>query len=575
MKPFLFLFFLSTLFTTSIKTNVVVSPFEKSRNVYHISGVVDLNGQTVHLPKESLMKFCSRGVIKNGVIVGEKTRIKAGRKQNAIFQNIIIRGSWTIPEVYSCWMDFSNYDNHTNQIRNLFALCSGDVNNVVYIAEGKYMLDGYDYEKNSPAVIEIPSHTSIYNEGIIQILPTSSVQSFPLYFCGVTDCLWEGGTIIGDLEGHVSEMGEQGFGLALRGSSNITIRNVVCKDCWGDGINLQYGGGGRHNQNIRIAGVKCDGNRRQGISVEDGIGITIENSIFCNTGRVRGTAPRFGLDIEPCYESATIQDVIIENCIFDNNAGGGVCCSFIKATDGGIIITDCKDDGGLRLNECLIADANRGIMITNYQCPQGKLRFKRSVRNVLLEDCSFKSALNETSNKDILSDVTLRRVNLCSSEERTWNYYCLSLVCAKMANVKFEECRFEVLKGSNLAAVLPSGGDWSGAIMDGCTIIEHRDISFYVPCDIINSTLYSNKVISFINHKQKGALEFNNNSVYIYEPMERGPFTFMSTHNQFYQLKDNIIYCSGVFYENDLIVRHKKNTGTPSVQLQGNIFRSM
>lgn len=551
-----------------------VPPFNQARATYVIKNEIDLCGQTINLPEGSTLRFRRKGRIKNGTIIGNHSRLSAKKKYSGIFQDITIEGSWSVPKVYSNWMSYDGLVNHTRPIKNLFALCSGDRINDVYVTPGDYYLDGFDVEHNSPSIIRIPSGTRIHNQASFHILATSSVQSFPFYFEDVSDCLWEGGAIIGDLNTHVGDKGEQGFGLALRGASNITIRDVVCRECWGDGINLQYSGGGKHNRNVLIERVVCDGNRRQGVSIEDGIGITVRDSRFVNTGRYRGTAPKYGIDIEPCYEGASFSNIVIHDCVFENNAGGGVSCSYLKPTDSSVSVLNCVDnDGGLRLNGCSIAGTSAGVVVKNYQCPNGKLKFKREVRNVLLEDCSFKSALNETDKKDILSDVTFRRVTLCTSEQRTWNFYCLSLVCAEMTNVLFDSCRFEVLDGSTLSAVLPSGGDWSGVTMDGCTIIEHRENPFYVPCDIKNSMLIANSPISFTNHKKNGSLLFDNNMVSVERPISSSPFLFLTAPNQNYQVQNNTFHYSGAIKEHELIVRHRTNASVPTVRLQGNTFR--
>lgn len=549
--------------------------FSKPNTTYTIKSVLDLEGGTITIPKGCTIIICRNGFIKNGRLVGNETKLKIrGRKNH--FQAICIEGIWHISKIYSEWFDLRSQEDNTQSIRSIFSLCDSMINNDVYFQAGDFYLVSYDEEDKSPSIIRIPSKTRVHNEATFHARPGSHEQSFLFYFSNVSDCLWDGGTIIGDLETHVGEKGEQGFGIALRGANNITIRNVSCRDCWGDGINLQYAGAGRHNENITIDSVICDGNRRQGISIEDGVNVVVTNSTFRNTGLFRGTNPKYGIDIEPCYEGAAIRHITIADCTFENNDGGGLNCSFIKPTDCDICISNCLDDrGGLRINGCAIDNLEPGIAIRNYQCEAGKLRFKRDVQNVQISNCSFMSVLNETGNIDRLSNLLFENLHLKTSEQRTWNYYCLSLVCESIEDVTFNNCSFEVLVGSTLSAVLPSGGDWSGVRMYGCSIIEHRDNTIYVPCDIYRSRIESSKPIAFTNHKKQGTLRFYDNSVVVRSPIEDSPFRFQSTSNQEYDISNNDIHYFGVIDEGHLVKNTKSNSRIPQVRFSQNNFHKL
>ena len=320
--------------------------FTKAGTNYVISKTVDLRGRTVTIPRGCTLQFIESGVVKNGTLVGNNMKLVAGLEDSGIFNNVILKGSWSVEDIYSQWFLKGSRGNDTQLVKNVFSLCSEEQENHVYFANESYRIDGYDTEAKSPIIIRIPSRTYVHNAATFHILANASSQSFPFYFGGVTDCVWEGGRIVGDLDTHLEDRGEQGFGLALRGASNITIRDVECVNCWGDGINLQYGGGGKHNENIIIERVICDNNRRQGISIEDGRSISIRKSVFKNTGQKRGTSPKYGIDIEPYYDGAVISQILIEDCDFENNAGGGVACSFLKPTDSDVQIMNCRDLSG-------------------------------------------------------------------------------------------------------------------------------------------------------------------------------------------------------------------------------------
>ena len=550
-------------------------PFTKPHTTYIVNTVIDLKGETVNLPEECTLVIRKKGCLKNGTLKGNDTRIKV-KKRKCHFRDIIISGTWKAPKVYGEWFDFQEGINNTTQIKNVFSLCSSDIINEVYFQEGTYYVDNYDEELNSPAVIRIPSKTRIHSKASFHVRPGSHNQSFVFCFFGVSDCVWDGGRIIGDLENHIGEDGEQGFGIALRGAQYITIRNVECLNCWGDGINLQYGGAGKHNENVYISNVICSGNRRQGISIEDGINIKVVNSLFRNTGIHRGTSPKFGIDIEPCYSEAIIRHIMISDCEFDNNVGGGVSCCFIKPTDADIRIINCLDNGGgLLLCGCDIDIAHPGISVDRYRCEYGKLMFRKNVQNVEMTDCYFQSAFNQEVNEDVLSHMSFDNLCLRTNEKRTWNYYCLSLICKSLEDLTFKNCSFEILENSTLSAVLPSGGDWTGVHMSNCVIIDNRECTIFIPCDIEHSKIDSGKSITFVNCKKREALQFYSNRVVVRGKMEDTSILFMNVNKGEYELIGNDIFYSGNIDGTDIFNRNKVNNINPIVRHSKNTFHKI
>lgn len=569
----IFVFIVSLVIACAHESLDVRDSFSSANKTYIIRDIVDLGGESIIIPDDCVLIFRKNGQIRNGRLIGNNTKIKAGKRKRLIFQNTLLEGSWKVNKIYSHWLDFRDGEDNTRQIKSLFALCSSDVDNDVYISSGMYLLANTDDSSKSPAIVLVPSNTRVHSDAILAVLPGNQEQSFLFIFWGVSDCLWEGGVIIGDLYSHKNDEGQQGYGVAIRGGKSITIRNVECRECWGDGINLQYGGANGHNENIIIENVKCDRNRRQGISIEDGINVVVRNSTFSNTGQDRGHSPMKGIDIEPWYEQAMIKNVRIENCKLIDNVGGGLGCSFIKPKDSSITIKDIEDvNGGLRFNCCNISSNYPGISVINYRSKAGRLRFNRNVRNIRIEDSFFMSAHKESSKKDTLSNISFYNVSFKTGEQRTLNYYCLSLVCAKTENVVFDKCSFEVLDGSGLSSLLPSGGDMSGVQIRNSTLVDHRKAWFYVPCDIVNSSIQTKRELSFINCKENVPLLFKNNKVRINKVINGSPFMFHSSSNQNYLIEENVFECSGVVDEGHLIVRHKLNRSMPMVSNVHNTF---
>ena len=131
----------------------------------------------------------------------------------------------------------------------------------------------------------------------------------------------EGGTIIGERTSHTGTTGEWGYGISLQGGESLTIKDLTVKDCWGDGINLQFVADTIDiPTNVLISGVTSTNNRRQGMSVEGVINLTVRDSKFTLTN---GTAPQCGVDIEPWSTNSKVENVLFDNCEFtDNNSSG-------------------------------------------------------------------------------------------------------------------------------------------------------------------------------------------------------------------------------------------------------------
>lgn len=115
--------------------------------------------------------------------------------------------------------------------------------------------------------------------------------------------------------------GEWRMGINIRSASNIVIRGLTIKDSGGDGIYLGCASGfPNYNYDITIRDVVCDGNARQGISVISVENLLVENCTLINT---IGTAPEAGIDFEPNKPDERMVNIVVKNCIAENNRGAG------------------------------------------------------------------------------------------------------------------------------------------------------------------------------------------------------------------------------------------------------------
>lgn len=132
--------------------------------------------------------------------------------------------------------------------------------------------------------------------------------------------------IKGDRNSHTGANGEWGMGIAIRGSSNIKIINPIVSNCWGDGIYI-----GQKDKNssldITIYNGFLDNNRRNGITITSGKRINLYHPVIANTN---GIDPMYGIDVEPNTNDDDIENVVIQNAITYNNAGGGISIGLNK-----------------------------------------------------------------------------------------------------------------------------------------------------------------------------------------------------------------------------------------------------
>ena len=117
-----------------------------------------------------------------------------------------------------------------------------------------------------------------------------------------------------DYQGPDYEHGEWRYALRITRSANILVEGLGLRDSGGDGIGVS-------GKNITIRNCVCDNNHRQGISVFNVDGLLIEDTVMSNT---KGTPPQAGIDFEPDRNHWKMSNVVMRNCLFENNAGNGI-----------------------------------------------------------------------------------------------------------------------------------------------------------------------------------------------------------------------------------------------------------
>jgi hypothetical protein len=160
------------------------------------------------------------------------------------------------------------------------------------------------------------------SDAILKANATSSSRYYVLKCLKVSGVTILGGQIIGDRNIHTGTGGEWGMGIAVYGCDSVYIKYVTIKDCWGDGITMSSRaseGAPNPSTRIHLIGVVSDSNRRQGLTIAEVSGVTVDSCTFTNTN---GTAPQDGIDLEP--DSGTCRNVNILHSYIAYNNGNGV-----------------------------------------------------------------------------------------------------------------------------------------------------------------------------------------------------------------------------------------------------------
>lgn len=310
--------------------SVSVSSMRPNRERITIKEDWDLQGKTIVLPQMSELIF-SGGTIKNGTLVGNNTSIKGERE--SLFGNVTIKGTWIVPKVSTKMFKDLSYD---NSLRDVFSLTSAEIDNEVIIEPGQYL---FSFHKNDESGIIVNSNTSVHLNGNLQLKPNSFPNYAVLRTKGNNISIDGSGVIIGDKITHFGLDGEWGMGVYVDHSTNVKVEGITVKDCWGDCFYVA----GR-SKNIIIRDCSILGGRRQGISVTSAEGVTIHN---CSIRNISGTAPQFGIDIEP-NAGQKVEAISITNVSISDSYGGILAYGLASsASIGSIVIENCT------INNCV------------------------------------------------------------------------------------------------------------------------------------------------------------------------------------------------------------------------------
>ena len=261
---------------------------------------IDLKNRRCCLPKDVTLRF-QGGVIKNGTLVGDGTRIE---NCGICFDRVRILGTWDVPEISTSMFKDLDYD---NSLKDVVALASPKIKNRIVIDDGDYQVSA---QRAGDVCLPLGGNTGLVINGIIHLTPNDYPGCYVIQAIGEKITIHGNGTIIGDKHTHTGDTGEWGMGISLRNAHYVTINGLTIKDCWGDCIYIDD-----ESTDVKIENCTLDHGRRQGISVVYADGVTIRD---CTITNVSGTNPEYAIDVEPdakkSVDHVTIENVTVRDC---------------------------------------------------------------------------------------------------------------------------------------------------------------------------------------------------------------------------------------------------------------------
>ena len=337
-------------------SNIILG--EPKNGVIVLNDSIDLKNRICVLQPGIKLLF-KGGVIKNGALQGNGTKLES---EKPCFDRVNIWGTWDVPTIKSSLFCDLSYD---NALKDVVALSDSTVKNKIIIDKGEYYVTAY---KNGDVCIPVYSNTELVMNGTIRLTPNEYTNYYIIQAEGNNIIIKGKGAIVGDKHTHTDKKGEWGMGINLDRAHHVTIKGLTVRDCWGDCI---YVGG--ESSDVMIENCLLDNGRRQGISITSADGVTIKNCTITNVG---GTAPEYGIDVEPnkdeTVDNVSIRNVKVSDCRGGILAWGGAPNAHI---------------GNLEIRNCTISKTSK-LPISIIKCKSAK------VENCITMGFSWKKDIN-------------------------------------------------------------------------------------------------------------------------------------------------------------------------------------
>ena len=139
----------------------------KENTIYIVQYDYSLNFQTITVPDNSILLF-EGGTISNGTLNGAGANVLSVDNSKVIFgENVIITGTWNIPEIYDSWFAFDATPNKVNNqlITNILSLSDDNINNTIHFEADRTYYFELPYKGRANLGDDVrPNYSLLYTE---------------------------------------------------------------------------------------------------------------------------------------------------------------------------------------------------------------------------------------------------------------------------------------------------------------------------------------------------------------------------------------------------------------------------
>lgn len=333
---------------------------------YHLTDTIDLHGKTLILPQNVTLVSKKGGLIRNGHLKGNGTRING---KATLFDYVKISGTWIVPIIRTSLFAHLDYD---NSLKDVIALSNPLVKNKIIIDRGEYHVSAVN---NGDVILVLNNNTEMILYGKIRLTPNTYPSYSILGLFGNNIRIHGKGSVYGDKQSHLGKDGEWGMGIYVTGG-NVSIKDVSVSGCWGDCIYVRT-----RSDKILIENCNLSDGRRQGISITSARDVTIKKCMISN---VSGTLPEYAIDVEP-NKDEIVDNVIIKNVTVEKCRGGFLV--YGKASGARV--------GKVSINGCKLIDIPK-MPISFQKCDSGV------VDNCIFKNCKHKELIGQEGVKNMV-----------------------------------------------------------------------------------------------------------------------------------------------------------------------------
>lgn len=183
----------------------------------------------------------------------------------------------------------------------------------ITLPPGTYMVE---LDKGGTGVsLDVPGTVLDLSQGAVVKIAGTEKPGYNIVRIQAPDCVVRGGAVVGDVEHHVGDTGEWGFGVRVhKGGDRALIDSVTAVGCWGGGIYVDG-----NPDSVEIRNCRSFGHRRNGLTISHASRALVSGGMFGWTHTVRSTAPQAGIDLETHGNQrivdALVHDVTVAGCL--------------------------------------------------------------------------------------------------------------------------------------------------------------------------------------------------------------------------------------------------------------------